>query len=66
MILQPYKAGQESVSLRSLKHSTDGQSTVKTNTIMRLRKARWPSGRASDPERQVGGSILTQVAVLYP
>ena len=28
------------------------------------REARWPSGRA--PEREVGGSILTQVAVLYP
>ena len=29
-------------------------------------EVQWSSGRASDLEREVGGSILTQVAVLYP
>ena len=34
--------------------------------ILALGEARWPSGRASDSGVRGRGSILTQVAVLYP
>ena len=35
------------------------------DTLLYGMEALWPSGRASDSAREVVGSILTQVAVLY-
>ena len=39
---------------------------IKTVFFSETREAPWPSGRASDSIVRGQGSILTQVAVLYP
>ena len=45
---------------------TDNPKTKVTHIEYQIMEAQWPSGRASDSGSRGRGSILTQVAVLYP
>ena len=47
-------------------HRQNKQKHSNTSIYTFPREARWPSGRASDSEARGRGSILTQVAELYP